>query len=107
MSRSVLAPGSRAPARPGPGRVDLRRLQGRVQHRRGPFVLRLWIPLTPLVILLAPVAMLAAPLAHRQARARGMNPWVAAWALGAVLRSLSGTSVDVETRAARIHLRLF
>ena len=36
-----------------------------------------------------------------------MNPWAAAWALGAVLLSLSGTAVDVETRKARLHLKLF
>lgn len=89
LSGPVLAPGERLPT------------------SAGPLVLRLWIPLTPLLVLLSPAAMLAAPLARRQARARGMNPWAAAWALGAVLLSLSGTSVDVETRAARIHLRIF
>lgn len=107
MSRSVPAPPARLPARSGPGRLDHARPNWRVLRRQGPVVVRLWIPLTPLVILLAPAAMLAAPLAHRQARARGMNPWAAAWALGAVLRSLSGTSVDVETRKARLHLKLF
>lgn len=106
MNRSLLTRVGRAPARPGQGRGDLVRRERGVRRRNGPIVLRLWIPLSPLVLLLAPAALLVAPLAHRQARARGMNPWAAAWALGAVLRSLSGTSVDVETRAALIHLKL-
>lgn len=107
MSRPVPAPPPRLPALSGARPLDHTHANGRVQRRQGPVVVRLWIPITPLVILLAPAAMLFAPLAHRQARARGMNPWAAAWALGVVLRSLAGTSIDVETRKACIHLKLF
>lgn len=66
--------------------------------------LRLWLPLTPLFLLLSPFALLLAPLvwlAIPAARRPG-NPYAAAIALGAVLLSLGGLRVDVDTRGARI-----
>ena len=71
---------------------------------RGPVTIRLWIPLTPLLGLLSPFVMLASPLARLGRRTRHTPTVRAAWALGAVLMSLSGTSVNVETPRATIRI---
>lgn len=79
----------------------------RVKARRGPVTIRLWIPLTPLLGLLSPLVMLASPLARLGRRTRHVPTVRAAWALGAVLMSLSGTSVNVETPRATIRIHIF
>ncbi len=73
---------------------------------RGPVDIGLWLPVTPLVLLLAPLVLIAAPLlmCHRAAR-RVASPR-AAWALGAILLSLSGTAVAIDTPRARIRIRI-
>lgn len=71
---------------------------------RGPVTIRLWIPLTPLLGLLSPFVMLASPFARLGRRTRHTPTVRAAWALGAVLMSLSGTSVNVETPRATIRI---
>jgi len=76
----------------------------RVRTARGPVTIRLWIPLTPLLGLLSPFVMLASPFARLGRRTRRIPTVRAAWALGAVLMSLSGTSVNVETRRATIRI---
>jgi hypothetical protein len=76
----------------------------RVRARRGPVTIRLWIPLTPLLGLLSPFVMLASPLARLGRRGRRVPTIRAAWALGAVLMSLSGTAVSVETPRATIRI---
>jgi len=79
----------------------------RVREARGPVTIRLWIPLTPLLALLSPLVMLAAPFARLGRRTRHVPTVRAAWALGAVLMSLSGTAVDVETPRATIRIHIF
>ena len=90
--------------------------------RRGdpahPTRIGLWLPLTPLWLILAPFALLLAPLLalapqlnNPEARAvRGaivVHPYRAAFAIGAVLLSLSGTVVEVDAPGATIHIRIF
>jgi hypothetical protein len=67
----------------------------------------LWLPVTPLLILLAPLALLAAPFVAANRRARTFRPLRIVWALGAVLTSLSGTRIDVDTPEVRVRLRIF
>jgi hypothetical protein len=69
-------------------------------------VVRLWLPLTPLWILLAPFALAFAPLILLAPACRGLRPYSAAWSLGAVLLSLSGTSVDVDAHDALVRIRI-
>ncbi len=69
-------------------------------------VLRLWLPLTPLFLLLSPFALVAAPLLALTPAARRGRPLKLAWVVGAALLSLSGTEVEVESPAARIHIRI-
>jgi len=101
------------------------RLQGRGFSRRGgdpsrPTKIGLWLPLTPLWLILSPFALLLAPLVallppmlpnNSEARAVRaavtVHPYRAAFAVGAVLLSLSGTVVDVEAPGATIHIRIF
>ncbi len=79
----------------------------RARVRRGPVTIRLWIPLTPLLALVSPVVMLASPFARLGPRGRRVPTVRAAWALGAVLMSLSGTAVSVETPRATIRIHIF
>ena len=70
-------------------------------------VIRLWAPLTPLFLLLAPLALLAAPLLDLAPAGRRLRPVRAACAIGALLLSLSGTCVDVDTPKATVRIRIF
>jgi hypothetical protein len=76
-------------------------------RRRKPFTLRLWLPLTPLWILLAPFALIAAPLLMLVPATRTVAPYRAAFAVGGVLLSLSGTVVEVKSASAVLHIRIF
>jgi hypothetical protein len=73
----------------------------------GPLRLGLWLPLTPFVVLLAPIVLVGSPLALVTRAGRRIAPWRAAWAMGAVLLSLSGLQIEVETAAVRIRIRIF
>ena len=69
--------------------------------------LGLWLPLTPVFLLLAPIVLVGSPLALFTRGGRRIAPWRAAWALGGLLLSLSGLRMEVETPAARIDIRIF
>jgi hypothetical protein len=58
-------------------------------------------------MLLAPFALLLAPLLWLAPMTRGVNPYRAAFAFGAALFCLSGTVVDVKTPDAKISVRIF
>jgi hypothetical protein len=75
--------------------------------QRKPVHLRLWLPLTPLFWLLAPLALLFAPFVWIAMPHRPRNPYAAAIALGRVLVSLGGTIVDVEAPGSRLFIRIY
>lgn len=81
-----------------------RRRRGDPNH---PTRIGLWLPLTPLWLLLGPFALLFAPLLSLAPAARGVSPYRAAFAVGAVLLSLSGTVVEVDAPGATIRIRIF
>jgi hypothetical protein len=85
----------------------LRTRRARPAEARGPTRVSLWLPLTPLFAALAPFAMLLAPLLLLAPPMWRMNPYEAAFSIGRVLLSLSGTDVDVDTHDARIRIRIF
>jgi hypothetical protein len=72
-----------------------------------PVRLWLWLPLTPLFWLLAPLALLVAPFVWLATPRRTGNPYAFALALGGVLVSLGGTIVDIDAREARVFIRIF
>jgi len=70
-------------------------------------VVRLWIPSTPIFLLLAPFALLLIPLLYLAPPLRRFNCAAAVFVLGDALLALSGTVVDVDTPKALVRIRLF
>jgi hypothetical protein len=70
-------------------------------------VVRLWLPLTPLFLLLAPFALLLAPLIYFAPPPYGLRPFATVLGIGALLLSLGGTVVDVDTPDALVRIRIF
>lgn len=68
--------------------------------------IRLWLPLTPLFWMLAPFALLFAPLLLLAPPMWRSNPYLAVVLIGRVLTAMSGTLVDVDTHDARIRIRI-
>lgn len=69
--------------------------------------LRLWLPVTPIAVILAPFALLAIPILRLALARRGLSPWRAVLGFGALLTALSGTIVEVDSPAAQIRIRIF
>ena len=69
--------------------------------------IRLWLPLTPVWVLLAPFALLFAPVLMFIPSTRGLPPYRTALNLGAALFALSGTVIDVDARDVIVRLRIF
>jgi hypothetical protein len=95
---STLGARSRVRRRPPPvsGQPDARRV-----------VIRLWLPLTPLLLLLAPIPILLIPLLYLAPPLRGMNCAAAVFRLGDALLALSGTDIHVDTCDALVRIRIF
>ncbi|THD70921.1 hypothetical protein [Phenylobacterium sp.] len=73
----------------------------------GRVVVRLWIPSTPIFMLLAPFALLLIPLLYLAPPLRRFNCAAAVFILGDALLALGGTVVDVDTPEALVRIRLF
>jgi hypothetical protein len=73
----------------------------------GPFRMTLWLPTTAIFLLLAPFALLTLPLLYLAPRDIVPRPAATLAAIGGLLLSLGGTSVEVDSPDARIRLRLF
>ncbi len=69
-------------------------------------VVRLWLPLTLLWILLAPFAVLFAPLILLVPTCRYLNPFGAAFRVGALLLGCSGTIVEVDAPGVLVRIRI-
>ena len=74
------------------------------RREHAPTVVRLWLPLTPLFLLLAPFALILALPAYLVPRRFRPDPYAAAFAVGAVLLALGGTDIRVD--APRAHVRI-
>ena len=70
-------------------------------------VVRLWLPMTPIFLLLAPFAILLIPLLYLAPPLRRMNCAAAVFILGDALLALSGTVVDVDAPDALVRIRIF
>jgi hypothetical protein len=69
-----------------------------------PVVVRLWLPVTPLFLLLSPVPILAIPLLYL-VPVRPMNWAAAVFAVGRLLLAVGGMDIDVKTRDAVVRLK--
>ncbi len=67
--------------------------------------LGLWAPITPLAALLAPLALALVPFL--EIPFSRYRPLRSALAIGALLFALSGTTIEVDTPAAHIRIRIF
>jgi hypothetical protein len=76
-------------------------------RRRKPVAIRLWIPLTALLVLLSPLLLLATTLAALHPGLRRLRAHRVLPALAVVLSSISGTLIEVEAPGASIRLRIF
>jgi len=105
MDRAASRPGLERHA-PWPRQVT-RQAIGAPRRRT---VVRLWLPLTPLFLLLSPFALLLAVLAWPflgfAPPAVRANPFTAVLVLGRLLLSLGGTVVEVDTPGALVRLRI-
>jgi hypothetical protein len=71
-------------------------------------VVRLWLPMTPVFLLLAPFVFLLAPAIYGFTPPRYRTPpFATALGLGRVLLSLSGALVHVDTPGALVSIRIF
>lgn len=92
---------------PPPPRSSARTDRGQAHPGRR-VVVRLWIPATALFWLLSPIPLLLAPLAClAPPQFRPANPYLAVFAIGRLLTSLGGTRVHVDTPDALVSIRLF
>jgi hypothetical protein len=71
-----------------------------------PTRVRLWLPLTPLFILLAPFALTLSLLGYLVPPRLRPDPIQAALAIGAVLLSLGGTQVLVDCVDAKVRIHI-
>jgi len=78
-----------------------------VRPRRPRKALRLWLPTTVLFLLLAPFALLLAPLLYIAPQPYCVRPLATVVGIGQLLLSLSGTVVDVDTPDALVRIRIF
>ena len=74
--------------------------------RRGPARVRLWLPLTPLFLILAPFALLLSLLGYLVPPRLRPDPVQTALAVGAVLLSLGGTQVLVDCADAKVRIHI-
>jgi len=63
-------------------------------------------PLTPLFLLLAPFALLLAPLLWFAPRPYGARPLATVLGLGGLLLSLGGTDIDIDSPDARVRIKI-
>ena len=70
-------------------------------------VVRLWLPLTAIFLVLAPFAILLAPLIYFAPRPFRTRPLATVLGVGRLLLSLSGTVVHVDTPEALVSIRVF
>jgi hypothetical protein len=99
-------------------RVDLQAMSARAQKLSWRVVrppeesklrrpIRLWLPLTPLIILFAPLVLLVMGIAVFLPRPLGVNPAQMVLSVGRMLMALNGTEVEVESPRASVLIKIF
>jgi len=80
--------------------------QAQVSPRRRT-VVRLWLPMTLIFLILAPFAILLSPLLYWVPQPYCQRPFATVFGVGALLLSLGGTVVEVDTPDALVRIRIF
>lgn len=100
--------------RPASGRYEAmrqraERLRWRVIPARPfePREVRLWFPMTLVLVLLSPLLLLAMGVVVFLPRPFGVNPAYLVLTIGRVLTAISDARVDVESPRSRVHIKLF
>lgn len=99
-------------------RMDLQAMSARAERLRWRLVrppeesklkrpLRLWLPLTPLFILFAPLMLLIMGIAVFLPRPLGVNPAQMVLGVGRMLMALNGTELEVESPHASVLIKIF
>ncbi|WP_304171318.1 hypothetical protein [Phenylobacterium aquaticum] len=89
-------------------RVRAERLRWRTVARpKRDRAIRLWIPVTPILLLFSPLILLALGIAVFLPKPLGVNPAEVVLGVGRFLASLNGTQVDVEQERRSIQIKLF
>jgi hypothetical protein len=78
-----------------------------VARPRAKVAFSLWLPLSALVALLAPLALLSIPVLQIPLARRRISAGKVVLAAGGLLFALSGTVIDIDARGARIRVRIF
>lgn len=68
--------------------------------------IRLWLPLTPILILLSPLLLLALGIAVFLPRPLGVNPAQVVLGVGRMLMALNGTHVEVDSPHAQVLIKI-
>src|SRR4051794_19425838 len=76
------------------------------QPVRARTVVRLWLPATCIFVLLAPFALLLAPLLYLAPTPYGPRPLATVLGVGGLLLSLGGTAIHIDTPRALVSLRI-
>ena len=96
-----------APVKPAPAGGEVYPLRtGMTAPPRRRTVVRLWLPLTPLFVLLAPFALLLALLGYLVPPRWRPDPFFAAFAIGALLLALGGTDILIDTADAHVRIKI-
>ena len=69
-------------------------------------MVRLWLPLTPLFLLLAPFALVLALFGYLVPPRFRPDPFIAAFSIGELLLALGGTEILVDTADAYVRLKI-
>jgi hypothetical protein len=69
-------------------------------------VVRLWLPLTPILWLLSPFPLILAPFGYLVPPRFRPDPFFLVFAVGELLLSLSGTEILVDTTDAYVRLKI-
>jgi hypothetical protein len=72
-----------------------------------PREVRLWFPMTLVLILLSPLLLLAIGIVVFLPRPFRVNPAYLVLTIGRVLTAISDAQVDVESPRSRVHIKLF
>ncbi len=111
MNRLPIRPEPLPPrvVRPPPSgvqRLRWRQVTRRVDQAPGRPI-RLWLPLTPLLVLFSPLILLVLAVAVFLPRPIGVNPIHIILGVGRVLSSLSGTRIEVENDHRPVTINIF
>ena len=68
---------------------------------------RLWLPITPILILLSPIILVGVGIAAILPRPIGINPAYLVLGVGRFLAALNGSQIDIESARARVHIKIF